>query len=90
MSATEMEHRHVAELDCCPVLEDHECCDRLDFKYTLRHPVRPSGARQPVTVLVTCRSRRRRRPAATDAGDESSARGDSPLTGGAARHKTAP
>jgi hypothetical protein len=69
MTATEMEHRHVAELDCCPVLEDHECCDRLDFKYTLEHQVRSAGSRNPVTVLVTLHFRLERCPGPYTLGD---------------------
>jgi hypothetical protein len=67
--AVDQSHGHVAELDCCPELVGHECCDRLDFKYTLKHPVRVAGARLPVTVLVTLHFRFERCPGPFTLGD---------------------
>jgi hypothetical protein len=43
------------QVPCCPQLERVDCCDRLDFKYTIPHRVvvqSPAGAPTPTTVLV--------------------------------------
>lgn len=69
MATAETQASHVAVLDCCPELEEHECCDRLDFKYTLKYPVKPPGARQTVTVLVTMHFRLERCPGPFTLGD---------------------
>jgi len=62
---------HVAELECCPVLEEHECCDRLDFKYTLTHRPRVAMAneRRVVPVDVTIHVRIERCPGPFTLGD---------------------
>lgn len=68
-TAADQPGTHVAELECCPELVDHECCDRLDFKYTLKHRVRVPGTRFPVTVLVTLHFRFERCPGPFTLGD---------------------
>jgi hypothetical protein len=69
MGTAATEHSHLAELDCCPELVEHECCDRLDFKYTLKHPVRVDGAQRPIIVLVTLHFRFERCPGPFTLGD---------------------
>ncbi|MEM7224238.1 MAG: hypothetical protein AAF495_14745 [Pseudomonadota bacterium] len=60
-----------ASLECCPTLEKAECCDRLDFKYTLRHSadVSVSGRRATIPVDVTLIVRYERCPGPHMLGD---------------------
>ena len=56
---------------CCPILEDHQCCDRLDIKYRLPHRtiVEVPGATRTVIVDVTIQTRIERCPGALALGE---------------------
>lgn len=52
------------DIPCCPTLKEHDCCDRLEFKYTLpqRVTLNQAGSQARVIVEVTLHVRFERCP----------------------------